>query len=554
MPSRAFEPRLLTAARAGRAYLGMTLVLAVGVTVLVLMQATLIASVIARATAGASYAALRATLLALLAVVAARGALVYGSEVTALRAAATIKSGLRRKVVAQALARGPAWLSGQRVGELTTLTTRGLDALDPYFARYLPQVFLAVLLPLMVVSRVAWADWPSAVVIAVTLPLIPLFMVLVGARARDRTERQWRLLARLGGHFLDVVGGLPTLQVFNRARAQVDVIRDVSDAHRRHSMAALRIAFLSALVLELLATLAMALVAVEVGVRLLQGHLRYQTALLVLLLTPEAYLPLRQLGAHWHASMEGVAAARQALDVTDLLTEGGAGGRATVDARRDAIVFDNVTVQFDARSAPALSKVSFELLPGEHVCLVGPSGAGKSTVLALALGLLQPTGGEVRVGGSLLTDIDLDAWRGQLAWLPQRPHLFATSIADNIALGSPQADRSAVRTAAVSAGADDFIRALPSGYDTQLSENGLTLSAGQRQRIAIARALLRDVPVVLLDEPTAHLDPDSARALRSAVAAFMTGRTVVWVSHDPAVPDGFDRVLRLAPADAVSAA
>ena len=228
---------------------------------------------------------------------AARALAVYGGEIAALRAAAAVKSQLRRKLTAHLVRLGPAWLGGQQAGELAALSSKGLDALDPYFARFLPQLVLAVAVPVAVLIRVALADWISALVIAVTLPLIPVFAVLVGLQTRARTERQWRLLARLGGHFLDVVEGLPTLKLFGRADAQADVIREVTDEYRSATMATLRIAFLSALVLELSAALATALVAVEIGLRLLAGHVSYQTALLVLLLTPEAYLPLRAVGA-----------------------------------------------------------------------------------------------------------------------------------------------------------------------------------------------------------------------------------------------------------------
>ena len=247
----------------------------------------------------------------------ARALAAFGGEAAALRAAAIVKSQLRRRLVARSLRLGPAWLTGQQPGEIATLATKGLDALDPYFARYLPQLVLGVLVPLAVLARVTAADWISGLVIAGTLPLIPVFAVLVGLHTKARTQRQWQLLATLGGHFLDVVEGLPTLKVFGRAKAQAEVIRKVTDEHRTATMAALRIAFLSALVLELAAALATALVAVEVGLRLLAGHIGYETALLVLLLTPEAYLPLRAMGAQFHASAEGATAAERVFEILD---------------------------------------------------------------------------------------------------------------------------------------------------------------------------------------------------------------------------------------------
>ncbi len=326
------DPRLLRYARAARGYLVVTVALGLAGTALILAQAGLLAHALATAARGEVAGALAGTLIVLLIVVLLRAAVSYGGEVSALRAAAAVKSQLRGALTARALRLGPGWLGRQRAGEVATLSTRGLDGLDSYFARYLPQLVLGVLVPIAVVARVAAADWISAVVIAVTLPLIPVFAVLVGWHTKARTRRQWRSLAILGGHFLDVVEGLPTLKVFGRARAQEEVIAKVTDDYRKTTMATLRIAFLSALVLELAAAVATALVAVEVGLRLLYGHLGYETALLVLLLTPEAFLPLRAAGAQFHASMEGAAAAGRAFEILDTpVPDGPAPGSAHGD-------------------------------------------------------------------------------------------------------------------------------------------------------------------------------------------------------------------------------
>ena len=295
----------------------MTVGLGVGGTALILLQAGLLATALAGAARGIGIGALAGTLAWLGVVLAGRAAAAAGGEAAALRAAADVKSGLRRRLSAHALRLGPAWLGGQQAGEITALATKGLDGLDAYFARYLPQLMLAVLVPLAVLVRVAFADWISAVIIAATLPLIPLFGILIGWHTRAQTQRQWRLLALLGGHFLDVVSGLPTLKLFGRARAQAEVIEEVTSAHRKATMTTLRVAFLSSLVLELTAALATALVAVEIGLRLLYGHVSYQTALLVLLLTPEAYLPLRNAGGQFHASTEGATAAQRAFEILD---------------------------------------------------------------------------------------------------------------------------------------------------------------------------------------------------------------------------------------------
>jgi ATP-binding cassette subfamily C protein CydD len=535
---RAVDPRLLRHASAARGFLVVTVGLGLLATALILAQAGLLAHALAGAARGAGGPALTGTLLALLIVVAARAAAAYGGEVAALRAAAAVKSQLRRALTAHALRLGPAWLGGQQPGEIATLATRGLDALDTYFARYLPQLVLTCLVPLAVLARVAAADWISAVVIAVTLPLIPVFAVLVGLHSRARTQRQWQLLARLGGHFLDVVEGLPTLKVFGRSRQQAQVIARVTGAHRAATMSTLRVAFLSALVLELTASIATALVAVEVGLRLLYGHLGYQTALLVLLLTPEAYLPLRNLGAQFHASTEGAAAAGRVFQILEVPAPADPAARpprhrpVTADLRQQTITLNAVSLAYPGTLRPAVDEAALTIEPGQRIIVVGPSGAGKTSLLALLLRFAEPTSGSIEVGGRDLAAIALAPWRAQIGWVPQHPHLFAGTVADNIALGQPAASQAAVATAAGLAGAADFIEALPAGYQTPLGERALRLSAGQRQKIALARAFLRDAPLLLLDEPAAHLDAASAGQVMTAVRTLMTGRTVILVTHD----------------------
>lgn len=544
------DPRLLRYASSARGYLAVTIGLGLAGTGLILAQAGLLARALAGAATGTGLAALSGTLIALLAVLAARAGAGYGGEVAALRAAAAVKSQLRRALAAHALRLGPAWLAGQRAGEITTLATRGLDALDAYFARYLPQLVLACLVPAAVLTRIALADWPSALVIGATLPLIPVFAVLVGLHTKARTRRQWMLLGRLGGHFLEVVEGLPTLKVFNRATAQADVIARVTGEHRRATMRTLRVAFLSAFVLELAATLATALVAVEVGLRLLAGHLSYPTALLVLLLTPEAYLPLRNAGAQFHASAEGSAAAERACAILDTPVparqrgpERAVGRRP--DLRTDVISLQDVTLSYPGRDRPALDHLCLAVRPGDHITLTGPSGAGKSSLLALLLRLHVPTTGVIQAGHADLDEIPLAAWREQVAWIPQFPYLFTATVAENIALGLPGDSRDDIIRAAALSGAAGFIEALPRGYDTLLGDGGARLSAGQRQKVAIARAFLRDAPLLLLDEPTAHLDPLSTSQVWQALDALMAERTVIHVTHGAARAPEHGRVLRL---------
>jgi ATP-binding cassette subfamily C protein CydD len=554
------DPRLVRTASAVRVHLAVSVVSGVLITGLILAQAWLLARAVTGAWQGEGLDALGWTIGGVAAIALARALLSYLAETSALYSAARTKSQLRRRLVAHVTGSGRVWTAGPgaedgqgspKAGELVTLATRGLDALDDYFARYLPQLVLAAIVPLAVLAVVFRADWISGIVVLVTLPLIPVFMALIGMHTQARTDRQWRLLSRLGGHFLDVVEGLPTLAVFRRAKAQAAIIRRVGEDHRRATMGTLRVAFLSAFALELLSTLAVALVAVEVGLRLLGGHMDYQTALLVLILAPEAYLPLREVGARFHASMEGVAAAEQVFAELDRRRGGGtaegsappATGRAAAAAGGD-IRFEGVGMSYPGRDVPALSGLDLEVAAGEHVLLTGPSGSGKTTLLSLVLRLTEPTAGRISVrapggGWEALDGIPADDWRLGIAWVPQHPYLFDVSVADNIRLGAPGASPERVREAARLAEADAFVRALPDGYDTRLGERGARLSAGQRQRIALARAMCRDAPLVLLDEPTAHLDPENAAAVRTAVSRLLEGRTAVIVAHDTGWARGF---------------
>ncbi|MFB9902581.1 thiol reductant ABC exporter subunit CydD [Allokutzneria oryzae] len=466
--------------------------------------------------------------------VAARAVVSWAYSLHNQRGAAKRKADLRVELLRRAESRP----SG---GEFATLLTKGLDALDPYYGGYVPQLTAAVVIPPIVLLRLGFADLTSMVIVLVTLPLVPVFGALIGLRTRDVTERQWEMLNRLGGHFRDVVVGLPTLRAFNRTEHQAGVIRTMADAHRQVTMGALRVAFLSGLVLELVCSLAVALVAVPIGLRLLDGGMSLEAALVVLVLTPEAFLPLRALGTRFHAGAEGLAVLARAERV--LAEPRPRRGKTTTVLGE--IRLDDVTVTYPGRSRPALHRVSLVVEPGERVAVTGPSGAGKSTLLHLLLGFVTPDSGRILVNGVDLADVDLHHWRRELAWVPQSPHLFAMSIADNLRLGLPDASDDALRAAAHAAGAEEFIAELRDGYDTVLGERGTGLSSGQRQRLALARAYLRDAPLVLLDEPTARLDPRSESAIVTAAESLLVGRTSLIVAHRPALRALADRTLHL---------
>jgi thiol reductant ABC exporter CydD subunit len=542
----AVDPRLLQYARATRPFLVALVVLGVITALLIIAEAWLLAYVIAAALdAGTGVAGLTLPLAVLMGVVLGRAVVAWGRELLAHRASARAKAQLRSALLEQLGGLGPKHLREQRAGELAVLATRGIDALDGYFSLYLPQLFLAVIVPAAVLVVVATQDWISALIIAGTLPLIPLFMALVGAATRDRMALQIRTLRQLSGHFLDVVSGLGTLKVFGRAKAQIQTIGEVTDRYRQATISTLRVTFMSSLILELVATLSVALVAVEIGLRLMGGHLGLRTALLVLVLAPEAYLPLRLLGANYHASAEGMSAARQVFDVleTPLPTRG---HRAeTPNPALTGLTVDDLRVQYPGRAGPAIDRISLVLEPQEILAITGPSGCGKSTLLAVLLGFITPQGGSVRVGGCELADLDPDAWRQRVSWMPQRPHLFATSIADNIALGRPDATIAEVWEAVEAAGLRDVVAHQPHGLDTVLGDRGRGLSVGERQRVALARAFIRDAPLLLLDEPTANLDGATEHEVLIALRRLMHGRSVVLVAHRPALVELADRVIEL---------
>jgi thiol reductant ABC exporter CydD subunit len=542
---KTLDPRLLRTTRGARRALAADVALGLLATVALLAQATLFAYAVSQAFAGRALASVAAALGLLAALAVARGLLACAFESTGRRAAAGIMSQLRLALVERRLADSPTAADGAESGEVATAAVQGVDALETYFARYLPQLVLAVLVPLAVLAWTVAVDPTSALIMALTLPLIPLFMWLIGRYTQGRTRARWRALARLSNHFLDVMRGLATLRAFNRGEVQAERIAAVSEEYRRTTMQTLRVAFVSGAVLDLAATLATALVAVTLGLRLVDGAVTLRAALTVLLLTPELYVPLRALALQFHASADGLAAAERILDLIDAPLTAPAGG-ASPPATWQSVGLDGVCLANPGRPGRVLDGVALEIRRGEVVALVGRSGSGKTTLAALLLGLRRPDAGRVTVDGIDLAELDVAAWRRQVSWVPQHPTLFHGSVAHNIALGIDGATGPRIERAARLAGADEFVRELPRGYDTTIGEGGRSLSAGQTRRIALARALVRDAPLLILDEPTADLDAESAAVVAAAIGEARQGRAVLVIEHLPALARLADRVVRLA--------
>lgn len=483
--------------------------------------------------------------LALLGVIAGRAALAYAVERASFAASSTVKLSVRERLMRQLQALGVVWQRSEQTGDIVNTVTDGVESLEAYYGRYLPQIALAVLIPVAILAIVVPIDWISGLILLMTAPLIPVFMILIGKGAERLNQRQWRRMGFLSGHFLDALQGLTTLKIFNLGRREARLIERLSDDYRKSTMAVLRVAFLSSLVLEFLATVSIAMVAVLIGFRLLWGEIGFEAGFLVLLLAPEFYLPLRNMGAVYHARMEAIGAAERIVELLDTQTVDWTG------ERRDVLSGGVPRVSVEALSYAyphgnsALRAIDLTIEPGETVALVGPSGAGKSTLALMLLGLLRPDRGTVRADGVALDDIAIDAWHDAVAWVPQQPRLFFGSVRDNLCLGCAHAEEPALWHALDLAQARTFVEALPQGLDTPVGERGVRLSGGEAQRLAIARALVKNAPLAVVDEISAHLDADSERRLVQALQALGRGRSLLVIAHRLATVQHADRIVVL---------
>ncbi|QDR83231.1 ATP-binding/permease protein CydD [Sporomusa termitida] len=496
---------------------------------------------------GQELAAVAGSLWLLAGLACVRALLTYLEGVLAFELAARVKTDLRERLTRHLFSLGPVALANQPAGELLTVMSEGIENLEAYFAKYLPQLCKACCIPVLILAVVWPLDRATAAIMLVTAPLIPVFMVLIGKAAERMNHRQWETLNKLSAHFLDVLAGLTTLKLFGRSREQIAIITRISREFRDATMDVLRVAFLSALALELLATISTALVAVALGLRLLYGEVAFMQAFFLLLLAPEYYLPLRLLGSQFHAGMAGKTAA---ADIVRLLSLTGGervpGTERLLSPQQVSLAFNRVHAAYQAGSRPALRGISFTLAAGRHLAIVGPSGAGKSTVAALLLGFITPAAGSILVNGQDLATLRSSEWLRHVAYVPQRPHLFQGTVADNIRLARPDAPMAAVMQAGKAAGAHEFISRLPNGYDTLVGAGGRGLSGGECQRLSIARAFLQDAPLLILDEAARGLDVSAQARLDNTLARLLQGRTAIIIAHRLSTVRQADQILVLA--------
>jgi len=540
-----FDKRLVQEGEPVWVYLLLTVAMGIGITLLAVAQAWFFSRVVAGVfLQEATLRTVWNSLYLILGIIVLRAVFHWVSEISAHEASFRIKSSLRKRLMSHILSLGPVYARGERNGELITTVVDGIESLEEYFSKYLPQLLLAVGIPLLILGFVFPKDWKSGIILLLTGPLIPVFMILIGKLAEKKSFHQFQSLSWMSAHFLDVLQGMTTLKAFGRAKDQTRVIERVSDSFRKATLNVLRIAFLSALVLEFLATMSTALVAVTIGLRLVYGTLSFSSGLFLLLLAPEFYTPLRTLGLNFHAGLSGVNAAGRIFEILDIPLMSDSGDDQVLSSDFH-ISFQHVSLTYESGETPALNRINLTLKFGDQIALVGPSGGGKTSIAQLLLRFIEPSAGEIFVNKGLLKMISQEKWRNQIAYVPQIPYLFAGSIAENIHFGRPSATIEEVQRAAQEASAHEFILKLSDGYDTLLGEGGTRLSGGQAQRIAIARAFLKDAPLLIMDEATSNLDPESEHVVQLALKRLIQGKTALIIAHRLSTVRQADRILVL---------
>lgn len=465
-----------------------------------------------------------------------RTALIWIANIINQRAASHLKRDLRGRLSEHILRLGPAYTVGKRSGELVHTAISGVENLDEFTTQYVPARILAVIVPVLVFLAILVIDPWTSLVLLFAGPMLILVMALIGTQTKAISERRFEEMSWMSAFFLDILQGLPTLKLYGRSQEQTDSIRQISEQYGNTTMDILRTAFQTSLVMEWAATAATAMVALEVSLRLMNGALPFNQALAVLLLTPEFFLPLRQMALKYHAGTAGKTAADQIFSILDKPVENRPISPSTNSHPQRTplsgdICLHNISLAYAEGKRPALNGISLTIPQGQTVALVGKTGAGKSSVAHLLLRFVEPDAGVISVGGLQITTVSADAWRSQIAWVPQNPHLFHGSVAENLRLARPHATQAELIAASQAAHAHDFIQALPQGYDTAIGEQGVRLSGGQRQRLAIARAYLKDAPFLILDEATANLDADSEALVCDSLVRLTQGRTVLIISH-----------------------
>ncbi len=542
------DPRLWRYSRCARNYLILTVVLSILTTAAIIVSALMIGDVLAGVITDPTRRTIGSWTLELTILVVAVGVRVSSTWLQARfghRAASQVIAELEGDVLEAAAQLPPRELDSRRA-ELAVVLTRGVADLRPYLAGYLPALLLAVIVPPAVLVVIATQDMTSAAIVFVTLPLIPVFMILIGLLTKGRSTATLAAMTTLSAQLLDLLAGLPTLRALGREHGPAQRVRELGDAHRRTAMSALRIAFLSSMVLELLATLSVALVAVSIGLRLVFGEMALEAGIIALILAPEVYQPLRSVGERFHAAEDGMAAAAKAFAVLDdTASSGGAGGPLRPSRLNGIIEVAYLDVRSRDRMAPKGFSAVFR--PGMLTVLTGANGSGKSTVLQAILGMIPPERGRVTVDGVDVGALDPEWWWRRVAWLPQRPVLVPGTLRANLELTGPlDISTRQLASACAATGFDAVLAELPLGWDSLVGTGGVGLSLGQRQRLALTRVLVSAKPVLLLDEPTAHLDSKSeAAVLDSLLKLAVNGATVVVVGHRREVLAAADAIVEV---------